>query len=877
MPTMRDSPRLSPAPKADGLPDSLLRAVLDANPLPMWVEDEATLRILEVNDSALCHYGYGREQFLALTAAGLEAPEAASGALAASGVRHHRAADGRVIDMRLETRSAEVDGHLVRLVVAIDVTGESQARAENARYRDLLDVAAEWVWEWDAAFCVSHLSPDFAAATGLLPQSFLGRRQEETAATPAAADQWTDHRAAIAAHQRFRDFVFKVADGEGRAVWLKIGGTPVLGADGAFAGYRGVGSNVTAQVEAETALRENDRRFRQLFEAASDWYWENDAQGRITFVSPNFEAKYGIKLVEMLGKRLGDVADAKIDPESGQKTLTAIKARQPYSDLVYSHTLPDGRTVWVRTSAIPIFDTKGAFSGYLGVSKDITAEVEAERVLRESERQFKQVLEAAADYYYEQDKQYRFTHLSPGYATRFPIAESLGKRLTELPDLSVEPEMGKLVLLAQKAKQPYRDFVFARKTADGKKHWFKWSGAPLFDRNGRFAGYRGVGAEITQRVEIEAAARLAQQQRLQEAVAYVSHPIVVFDIEDRAVAFNQAFTDLHTAPDTNSPVAQGASFRELAEWQLRFRFYGEGPDDTVVGLETLLARHQTEAEHSYHLRDDRWMLVVYRRLPGGGTVGLWTDVTALKRAEAERRALERQVHHAQRLEALGTLAGGVAHEINNALVPVIALTKIVARKLPDGSRERRSLDVVLTGAERSRDLVKQILAFSRKEEEERRRESVDLGAVLRDVVQLMRATLPASIRVVDEVAPAPAITGDPGQLQQVIVNLMTNAAHAIGEAQGRITVSLRPDADGAHLRLSVADTGCGMDEMTLARIFEPFFTTKPVGEGTGLGLSMVHGILKDHGGRIEVKSAPGQGTCFDLVLPIPAAQPSKAA
>jgi PAS domain S-box-containing protein len=895
MPTMRDSPRPAPALKADSLPDSLLRAVLDANLLPMWVEDEATLCILEVNDSALRHYGYGREQFLALTAAALEAPEAASGALAASGVRHHRTADGRVIDMRLETRGVAVDGRPARLIVAIDVTGESEALARSdrrcadlvvsegalherdRRFRQLFEAASDWYWEADAQGRLTVVSPNFEAMYGIKLTERIGRRLSDVAEVRFDAESLQKARAAIKARQPYGDLIYSLALPNGNVVSVRTSAIPMFEGDGQFFGYCGVSKDITAQLEAERALHERDRRFRQLFEAASDWYWETNVQGRITFLSPNFEAMYGIKIVEWLGKRLNDVADARIDPGSGQKVLVAIKARQPYSDLVYSLALPDGRTVCVRSSAIPTFDTDGAFSGYLGLSKDVTAEVEADRVLRESERQFRQVLEAAADYYYEQDARYRFTYLSPGYERRFSIAESLGKRLTELPDLSVEPEMGKLVLLAQKAKQPYRDFVFARKTADGKKHWFKWSGAPLFDRNGRFAGYRGVGAEITQRVEIEAAARLAQQQRLEEAVAYVSHPIVVFDIADRAVAFNQAFTDLHTAPDTNSPVAQGASFRELAEWQLRFRFYGEGPDDAVVDLETLLARHLTETEHTYHLRDDRWMLVVYRRLPGGGTVGLWTDVTALKRAEAERRALERQVHHSQRLEALGTLAGGVAHEINNALVPVIALTKIVAGKLPDGSRERRNLAIVLTGAERSRDLVKQILAFSRKEEEERRRESVDLGAVARDVLQLMRATLPASIRVADDIAPAPAITGDPGQLQQVIVNLMTNAAHAIGEAQGRITVSLRPDAGGAHLRLSVADTGCGMDETTVARIFEPFFTTKPVGEGTGLGLSMVHGILKDHGGRIEVKSAPGQGTCFDLVLPIPAAQPSKAA
>jgi two-component system, NtrC family, sensor kinase len=121
---------------------------------------------------------------------------------------------------------------------------------------------------------------------------------------------------------------------------------------------------------------------------------------------------------------------------------------------------------------------------------------------------------------------------------------------------------------------------------------------------------------------------------------------------------------------------------------------------------------------------------------------------------------------------------------------------------------------------------------------------------------------------VEEIAPVPTITGAANQLHQVIVNLMTNAAQAIGHVQGMITVRLQPETDGTHLLLSIADTGCGMDETTQARIFEPFFTTKQVGEGTGLGLSTVHSIVKDHGGRIEVESAPGQGTRFDVVLPL---------
>ena len=241
------------------------------------------------------------------------------------------------------------------------------------------------------------------------------------------------------------------------------------------------------------------------------------------------------------------------------------------------------------------------------------------------------------------------------------------------------------------------------------------------------------------------------------------------------------------------------------------------------------------------------------------------NITARKRAEAERHELEAQLHHSQRLEALGTLAGGVAHEINNALVPVIALAKLLAKKMPDGSRDRRNLDTMVAGAQRSADLVKQILAFGRKSDH--RHERVELGGVLQEALRMMRAIVPASIALNEEIAPTPAIAGDANRLHQVIVNLITNAAHALDESHGQITVGLQPDADGAAVRLWVADTGCGMDAETKAQVFEPFFTTKAVGKGTGLGLAVVHGIIKDHGGRIEVESAPGGGTRFDIVLP----------
>jgi PAS domain S-box-containing protein len=748
-------------------------------------------------------------------------------------------------------------------------TRDSALADSDRRRDDLIAVAADWLWECDADGRIHFLSPEFEASTGLLPQSLLGKRLAELASTDVGSTVQDKQRAAIAAKNPFRDLVFMLEGADDAGAWFEITGTPIFEA-GNFCGYCGIAKTASTRVEADLA----SQRYRELFKVASDWFWETDAANRITYVSSNSETVLGMSPAVYRGKRLADTEGAVIEPEAGRASLAAIKARQPYRDFVYSRKLPSGRTVWVNSSGAPFYGRDGAFLGYRGIARDVTAQIDSELRVRESEQQVKQLLEAAADYYWEHDSQHRYVYVSPQFEALTGIAASavLGKRLMEIPGVSVEPEMGRMAIRAVQARQPYRDFVYSRTRQDGKVRWFKVSGAPGLDRDGNFKGYRGVGAEITAHVEAEAAARLAQR-RLHDAVAHVSQPFVVYDAADCAIAFNQAFTNLHRAPDIgqggyheNTPVCHGVSFRELAEWQLQTGFYAVAADDHAVDLETLLGHYQSDTEHTYRVRDDRWMMAVYRRLPGGGRVGLWTDITEIKRAEAEHRALETQLHHSQRLEALGTLAGGAAHEINNALVPVIALTKMVARKLPEGSRERRNLDIVVTGAERSRDLVKQILAFSRKEEEQPQR-SIDVGAVLRETLELMRATVPSSIRLEDEIVPTPAITGDSSQLRQAIVNIVTNAAQAIGEAQGGITVSLRPEPDGAHLRLSVADSGCGMDEATIARVFEPFFTTKPVGEGTGLGLAVAYGIVKAHGGRFEVESTPGQGSRFDIVLP----------
>ncbi|HXP77927.1 MAG TPA: ATP-binding protein, partial [Stellaceae bacterium] len=233
--------------------------------------------------------------------------------------------------------------------------------------------------------------------------------------------------------------------------------------------------------------------------------------------------------------------------------------------------------------------------------------------------------------------------------------------------------------------------------------------------------------------------------------------------------------------------------------------------------------------------------------------------------------LEDQLHHSQKLEALGTLAGGIAHDLNNTLVPVIAMAKLGLKRAEPRSTAYESFELIYQAGLRARDLVKQVLAFSRKDTVDRR--PFRLHEVVEEALAMLRPTIPATITIEREIDAVPPIMGDATQLHQVAVNLVTNAVHAVGMRLGTITVAvgMRPGANPGGpgcVRLSVRDTGCGMDEATQKRIFDPFFTTKAVGEGSGLGLSVVHGIVTGHGGTIRVESRPEHGACFVIDLPL---------
>ena len=232
-------------------------------------------------------------------------------------------------------------------------------------------------------------------------------------------------------------------------------------------------------------------------------------------------------------------------------------------------------------------------------------------------------------------------------------------------------------------------------------------------------------------------------------------------------------------------------------------------------------------------------------------------------AEARQAEINAQLRHAQKIDALGTLAGGIAHDLNNTLVPIRTLAPILKRGMGRSEQEQRSLDLIMGAAQRASRLVRQILAFSRKQTVER--QPVRLDELVKDSLTMLRAGIPPHVRIDMDIVAVPEILGNQGQLYQVVLNLVLNAAQAIGDRPGTISITVAPEGGGA--RLCVTETGSGMDEETQRRIFEPFFTTKAASEGTGLGLSVVNGIITEHGGKIAVASKPTNGTRFEAIFP----------
>lgn len=391
--------------------------------------------------------------------------------------------------------------------------------------------------------------------------------------------------------------------------------------------------------------------------------------------------------------------------------------------------------------------------------------------------------------------------------------------------------------------------------------------------NGEFTGVVVTFLDITERKQADAERNTAVE-RFRTLVDSLDAIVYVADMETYEILFVNKLGE-RVCPDSVGKIC----------WQT-LQSGQSGPCDFCTNKKLLDQDGNPTGVHTWEFQntiDKRWYECRDQaiRWTDGRMVRMEiaTDITLRKEAEAAREKLEAQISQSQKMESIGTLAGGIAHDFNNILSAILGFSELARRDKDNQEDLLKDLDEVVGSANRAKDLVKQILTFSRRTEQQKQLLQVSL--VIKEALKLLRSSIPTTIEMQENITSQSTALADPTQIHQVTMNLCSNAYHAMRETGGVLQVTLEDittvagDAalpvdltPGRYIHLAVTDTGCGMDAPTMENIFEPYFTTKAAGEGTGLGLAVVHGIVESHNGHITVNSAAGQGTTFDIYLPL---------
>ena len=401
-------------------------------------------------------------------------------------------------------------------------------------------------------------------------------------------------------------------------------------------------------------------------------------------------------------------------------------------------------------------------------------------------------------------------------------------------------------------------------------------------------GIISIQTDITEFERREAVRRINEEKTL-SIIEAVIDSVVTFDADGAIETFNPAAERIfdYTAADVlGGDMTTLMENADAEEHKALIAQYLDTGDAGVFGAMREIEGRRRDGsafplEIAVNEMRGTWTLHDRRRARRHVFIATMRDIS-------RRRELAQQLQQSQKMEAIGTLAGGIAHDFNNIFSIILGYTSLVlddheGGRHSDDAELKDNLTTVIQAGRRARDLIEQILTFSRHAEQAKR--PLVLQPIVQEVMKLMRSTLPSTIEIRQDLASEPAtVLADPSQLHQVLMNVCTNGAHAMEEAGGVLEIVLDRTAvddtanaagelsPGSYVRLMVRDTGSGMDQATMERIFEPFFTTKGVGRGTGLGLSVAHGIVTNYGGAIRADSALGQGTRFELLLPYYAAE-----
>lgn len=627
----------------------------------------------------------------------------------------------------------------------------------------------------------------------------------------------------------------------------------------------------TAVTQSQHALHESEERFRTIIETAEAGYFFIDRDGKFQHVNNAWLRMHGYASPDEVIGRQFTVSQVKADLQTAQEKVDRLLKGKPISSGVFTRRCKDGSIGYNIFSATPVFKGNEVF-GLEGFLIDITERLKQEGELKESEKKYRAILDNIEDGYYEVDIAGNLSFFNKSFSRilSYPAFELMGMNNRVFMDKENAKKVYQAFNRVFTTGEPFKAFDWELIKKDGTKCCIDSSVSLIRDVEGNVTGFRGIIRDISGRKKSDQDLKQSEQ-RLRTILQTTLNGFWLIDMQGRFIDVNDAYCTM-----------SGYTRDELLELSIPDIEALENEHEVASHMQRIIQQGWDRFETRHRRKDGEFidveMNVKYLDFDGGLCVCFCHDITSRKQMERERQKLESQLRQAQKMEAVGRLAGGVAHDFNNMLSVILGYCEISISKLHPADPLYPDIQEIHGAAQRSAELTRQLLAFSRKQIIAPK--IIELNTQMKGMERLLKRIIGEDIdlkfNLSQDLWP---LFLDPSQVDQAVANLAVNSRDAMPDG-GMLTVETCNVAfdeaycqahsgflPGDYVLLAVSDSGYGMDKETLEHVFEPFFTTKSDGKGTGLGLATVYGIVKQNNGFINIYSEPGQGTAVRLYFP----------
>lgn len=748
---------------------------------------------------------------------------------------------------------------------------EIELKNSENKYRQIVETANEGIWSLDKDFQTTYVNHIMAEMLGYKVDEMIGIKVTSF----MFPEDLIDHGNKMQIRQKGLDSKYerRFKKKDGGELWTIVSAKALTDDKNQFAGSFAMFTDITERKKIYEALKNSEALYRLVFENAPIGIMHYDKDGTITDLNEIFAGIIGASKEKIIGfnmpRQLKDI-------QMIEAIKTALNGKAGYYEGDYL-SITAGKVTPSRAIYNPIFSDQGEVIGGVSIFEDITERKRAAEALKQSEERWKFALEGAGDGVWDwniADKEIYYSHqwkAMLGY-----IDDEIGDTLDEW-DKRVHPDDRQSCYDDLEkhfnGETPFYQNEHRLLCKDGTYKWILDRGKVIqWADDGKPVRVIGTHTDISERKNAETALKEAEEKYRN---IFENAVVGMFQTtpEGRYLSANPVFAEIFGYKSAEDLI----NFITDIGKQIYVN-----PEDREEFIKLLIEQGEIKNFSAKFYKKNMeviWGVIdakVFKDSNGNILYfqGSLVDITEKKKLEESRKQLESQLRQAQKLEAIGTLAGGIAHDFNNILMAILGYTEMSLIETTTESKSKQYLEQVRKASYRAKELVDQILTFSRKQEGERK--ALEISLIIKEAIKLLRASLPTTIEIIEKINSKGNVIGDPTQMHQILMNLCTNAFHAMPNG-GTLELTLE-DVEissmdildlplGPYAMLQIKDSGEGIDPSIKDRIFEPYFTTKEVGKGSGLGLAVVTGIVKSHGGAITLDSEPGHGSIFTVYIP----------